>query len=295
VFRKLFIAGAIVGAGLGVAILLGEPASIKHAILAAGEGLQLPRSDEWSATPGPTTARTSNSVLLVPESSAPAASPSDGGTLSASIEPRLVPTMSAAPTPLQIPNTWPQLAGRSGEPNPPAPHYELPPRAQLRSEAPRPIGNEPRSPATIRRTSPTESGASTEPIVDRASQLAAGWTAQATLPVGFATGESSALASPAVYDAPSNVSNRPQISPPPWPAIEMGESPRTHIIIDGDSLERLANRYLGDPRRGGEIYELNRKLLSSPDLLPIGAELTIPDRIPRTSMDGKVAVGSNGE
>jgi hypothetical protein len=54
--------------------------------------------------------------------------------------------------------------------------------------------------------------------------------------------------------------------------------PRTHVVVDGDSLERLANRYLSDPRRTREIYELNREVLSAPDLLPIGAELKIPDR-----------------
>jgi hypothetical protein len=67
-------------------------------------------------------------------------------------------------------------------------------------------------------------------------------------------------------------------SPPPWPAAGEETGPRKHIIVDGDSLARLAERYLQDARRGHEIFELNRELLSSPDLLPIGAELTIPDR-----------------
>jgi hypothetical protein len=50
-------------------------------------------------------------------------------------------------------------------------------------------------------------------------------------------------------------------------------------------LERLASRYLSDPRRGREIYELNRDLLSAPDLLPIGAELKIPDQVASASWD----------
>jgi hypothetical protein len=49
-----------------------------------------------------------------------------------------------------------------------------------------------------------------------------------------------------------------------------------HVVIDGDSLARLAGRYLNDPHRGEEIYRLNRDVLTSPDLLPIGAELKIP-------------------
>jgi len=51
---------------------------------------------------------------------------------------------------------------------------------------------------------------------------------------------------------------------------------RTHKIIDGDSLPALARRYLGRSDRFLEIYEANRHVLPSPDLLPIGAELTIP-------------------
>ena len=48
------------------------------------------------------------------------------------------------------------------------------------------------------------------------------------------------------------------------------------MIVDGDSLERLAGRYLDDSRRAHEIYEANRELLASPDLLPIGVEIVIP-------------------
>jgi nucleoid-associated protein YgaU len=53
-------------------------------------------------------------------------------------------------------------------------------------------------------------------------------------------------------------------------------APRTHKIVDGDTLEALARRYLGDASRWTEIYEANRHVLPSPDLLPIGAELKLP-------------------
>jgi hypothetical protein len=60
---------------------------------------------------------------------------------------------------------------------------------------------------------------------------------------------------------------------------EAGDSElRTHIVTDGDSLSSLADRYLDDPELGDEIYRLNHDVLTSPDLLPIGVELKIPDR-----------------
>jgi hypothetical protein len=51
------------------------------------------------------------------------------------------------------------------------------------------------------------------------------------------------------------------------------------VVVDGDSLARLAGRYLDDPRRSGEILEANRGVLADPELLPIGTELVIPNRI----------------
>lgn len=51
---------------------------------------------------------------------------------------------------------------------------------------------------------------------------------------------------------------------------------RTHIVADGDSLPRLAQRYLGDASRSEEIFEKNRDLLTHPDLLPLGVELKLP-------------------
>jgi nucleoid-associated protein YgaU len=51
---------------------------------------------------------------------------------------------------------------------------------------------------------------------------------------------------------------------------------RTHTVVDGDTLAALAERYLGSPGRALEIYNANRFLLPSPDVLPIGVELRIP-------------------
>ena len=51
-----------------------------------------------------------------------------------------------------------------------------------------------------------------------------------------------------------------------------------HTIVDGDTLASLAEHYLGSNARQMEIYELNKDVLSSPDLLPIGKTLRIPPR-----------------
>ena len=57
------------------------------------------------------------------------------------------------------------------------------------------------------------------------------------------------------------------------------------MVSDGDSLDKLAGLYLDDPHRSAEIFAINRELLTSPDLLPIGVELKIPERTNRASWD----------
>ncbi|MFP6665904.1 MAG: LysM peptidoglycan-binding domain-containing protein [Pirellulales bacterium] len=53
---------------------------------------------------------------------------------------------------------------------------------------------------------------------------------------------------------------------------------RTHTIVNGDTLARIAQRYLGTRSRDSEIYELNRDLISDSDVLPIGRTIRIPHR-----------------
>ncbi|MFN0051216.1 MAG: LysM peptidoglycan-binding domain-containing protein [Planctomycetales bacterium] len=52
---------------------------------------------------------------------------------------------------------------------------------------------------------------------------------------------------------------------------------RTHVIQAGDTLSSLAARYLGSGARYRELYEANRNVLRSPDDLPNGVTLVIPD------------------
>ncbi len=59
---------------------------------------------------------------------------------------------------------------------------------------------------------------------------------------------------------------------------------RTHRVVDGDTLSRLALRYLGSADRFVEIYEANRDVLPEPDVLPIGVQLKIPPETPSSTL-----------
>jgi nucleoid-associated protein YgaU len=159
------------------------------------------------------------------------------------------------------------------------------PRARLRNEAPRPVGVDPQSPAAIRRV-PSENVETADPYKVSASKESPAWSAPQLLNAGYSeSAQSPPTALPASYAAPVNSVSENQFAPPPWPVPDEVAEPRTHVVVDGDSLERLAGRYLSDPRRSREIYELNREVLSAPDLLPIGAELKIPERTAAASSD----------
>ncbi len=61
--------------------------------------------------------------------------------------------------------------------------------------------------------------------------------------------------------------------------VDLNEPPQTHTVVDGDTLQKLAVKYLDDPNRAMQIFEYNRDVLRTPDVLPIGAELRIPPRL----------------
>jgi nucleoid-associated protein YgaU len=58
---------------------------------------------------------------------------------------------------------------------------------------------------------------------------------------------------------------------------EAGAARRTHVTQSGDTLSGLAARYLGSSSRFRELYEANRTVLRSPDDLPDGVTLVIPE------------------
>lgn len=61
----------------------------------------------------------------------------------------------------------------------------------------------------------------------------------------------------------------PAAPPPPPPAPK-----RTHTVAPGDTLWAIAEQYLGDGNRYGEIAQLNN--IANPDLINVGQVLTIP-------------------
>lgn len=94
-----------------------------------------------------------------------------------------------------------------------------------------------------------------------------------------------APAAPAVAPAlarsyPETQLPRPDLASPGMVLAATGDvaRPVRHRIADGDTLSLLAQRYLGSADRQLEIFAANRQVLSSPDLLPIGATLLIPPR-----------------
>lgn len=70
------------------------------------------------------------------------------------------------------------------------------------------------------------------------------------------------------------ISEQPAASKQPPPRNRL----QRHRIVNGDSLESIAAEYLNSGQRALEIYELNRDVLASPTILPLGTELYIPSQ-----------------
>lgn len=54
-------------------------------------------------------------------------------------------------------------------------------------------------------------------------------------------------------------------------------SARKHVVQEGETLFSLASRYYNDSTRFVELYQANREVLKTPEQLPEGAELVIPE------------------
>ncbi len=92
--------------------------------------------------------------------------------------------------------------------------------------------------------------------------------------------------------APPSVPNRVAPSTPPpldvateprpveasKPVASQPPTLRSHKIVNGDTLARIARRYLGSEGRSAEIFELNRDVLTDPLMLPLGHVIKIPPR-----------------
>ena len=51
---------------------------------------------------------------------------------------------------------------------------------------------------------------------------------------------------------------------------------RVHVVVAGDSLSRLSQRYYGSAGRWQEIYNANAEKLGPNGVLRVGTELRIP-------------------
>ncbi|MDZ7267988.1 MAG: LysM peptidoglycan-binding domain-containing protein [candidate division KSB1 bacterium] len=49
-----------------------------------------------------------------------------------------------------------------------------------------------------------------------------------------------------------------------------------YTVKSGDTLSKLAKQHLGDAKRYMEIFNLNKDILSNPDLIKVGQKLKLP-------------------
>lgn len=74
----------------------------------------------------------------------------------------------------------------------------------------------------------------------------------------------------------SNVREGSSSTSPARPAAAPAGT-RTYVVVQGDSLSKIAQHFYGDAQSWKRIYEANRDLIRDPDLIHPGQELRIPD------------------
>ncbi len=60
-------------------------------------------------------------------------------------------------------------------------------------------------------------------------------------------------------------------------AQQAGDAPRTHTVVKGDTLSKIARQYYGNANRWQPIFDANRDILKDPDRIYPGQVLKIPD------------------
>lgn len=156
------------------------------------------------------------------------------------------PPPAAATLAVQPPAAWPPVDDQAsqGPAVPPDPHYQPPtPPAPLPPVTADLAGFAPEVPAAYRSTF----AAPPPPLLDahRPPPLAAGWTANE-------------VAQPTVAEMPAAV------------------VPQAYVIRDGDDLTGIATRFYGHASAATAIWAANRDTLPDPNVLPIGAAITLP-------------------
>ncbi len=276
--KKPLLAAAFVAAGYGVASQLGAPT------------LHIQRRAEQLASSTPRAAEPateSDSLISLADARphlVPEVQPDVQGIFDRDIELARDPIGSESQGAFELASvSAPSLApSTNGEVINSAAKAGFGPRASLRNEAPRPLATEPRATVSINDiprlsangvASAHDGVAQALPPVSRPSSV---WPGQyssddsGSAPVVGTTASKSDI-------VPRTIPYVDAVATPLAQAAERDQT-RSHIIVDGDSLAKLAERYLDDPQRANEIYELNRTVLSHPEVLPIGAEITIPPR-----------------
>ena len=61
----------------------------------------------------------------------------------------------------------------------------------------------------------------------------------------------------------------------PQPTDTIG-SAKTYVVVEGDSLSRIAKREYGDASKWRTLYEANKDLIKDPDLIYPGQTLRVP-------------------
>jgi len=67
---------------------------------------------------------------------------------------------------------------------------------------------------------------------------------------------------------------KPAPAPAPPPASKPVE--RIHVVVAGESLSKIAQKYYGNGNKYMKIFEANKDILSNPDLIKPGQKLRIP-------------------
>jgi len=70
-------------------------------------------------------------------------------------------------------------------------------------------------------------------------------------------------------DLTCDISIDAAIAPPP--------EPKTHTVVSGDTLSKLARQFYGDGNKYMKIFDANKDQLKDPNVIKIGQVLKIPD------------------
>jgi nucleoid-associated protein YgaU len=278
--RKLLLAAAIVAAGYGGAFLLGGPNPLPTFQVASRAGEKCNGSPPLAVAPPNFNYWSPNSLppgnaRLVPDPQGEAASHFRLRGSNARVEETLASAEPTASNSARTESIHPPELVR------PVTEAPLVARGKLLNEAPRPIlSGSPSMPTQQQLQSPWAANSQNRQIAvsevrqDVPSHVVSAQFSNAT---GTRNDVNNAYAT-AIAPTGSTTNGAASLAPLPLMSVPQAEEPRSHIVVDGDSLAKLAGRYLDDPHRAAEIYELNRRILANPDLLPIGVELEIPSR-----------------